>query len=83
MPVLRWQQAEGQRHALRLASASENPQVDVPFDALCGETVTPRRRDLPSLGGHWFDTTCSGCDGAWRATNVTSTGVIVDELAPR
>jgi hypothetical protein len=46
MPVLRWQQAEGYRHALRLESARENATVDTPFNALCGTTVTPRRYDF-------------------------------------
>lgn len=78
MVVLRWQQAEGRRHAVRQIGVAGGPTVDESFEALCGEIVTPRRKDFPSLGGHWFDPTCPGCDSVWRSANVTSTGVVVE-----
>jgi hypothetical protein len=61
--MLRWQQAEGRRHALD----GRPPNEGGAFEALCGTTVTVRRGDIPDLGGRWFDPTCWECDGAWRA----------------
>jgi hypothetical protein len=61
--MLRWQQAEGKRHALDSALP---PGPDEPFRALCGATVTPGRSDFAALGGRWFDPTCWDCDGVWR-----------------
>jgi hypothetical protein len=52
--MLRWQQAEGRRHALD----GRPPNEGGAFDALCGKTVTVQRRDIPDLGGRWFDPTC-------------------------
>jgi hypothetical protein len=60
--MLRWQQAEGSRHALDGLAPAE----DASFVALCGAEVTVRREDIPELGGHWFDPTCLSCEGAWR-----------------
>ncbi|WP_342768559.1 zinc finger protein [Amycolatopsis palatopharyngis] len=41
--TLRWQQAEGKRHALDINSG--HPQPGVEFRALCGAEVTPKRGD--------------------------------------
>lgn len=63
--MLRWQQAEGKRHALD-ADPADMPRVAEPFRALCGIEVTPARSDIPGIGS-WLDPTCVGCDGVWRA----------------
>jgi hypothetical protein len=62
--MLRWQQAEGKRHAL---DGSFPPRPEETFVSLCGEEVTVAVRDVPQLGGHWFDPTCGGCRAAWLA----------------
>lgn len=62
--VLRWQQAEGRRHALEGAFP---PRPDERFTTLCGDEVTVTVRDVPQLGGHWFDPTCIECRAVWLA----------------
>ena len=62
--TLRWQQAEGKRHALDINSG--HPQPGVEFRALCGAAVTPKRGDCHELGGKWLDPTCWDCDRVWR-----------------
>ncbi|WP_081655030.1 zinc finger protein [Amycolatopsis orientalis] len=61
--MFRWQQAEGKRHALDGPFA---PRPEETFIALCGAEVTVARRDVPQLGGHWFDPTCPDCADEWR-----------------
>jgi hypothetical protein len=61
--MLRWQQAEGRRHALEGRAPDEGGS----FTTLCGDEVTVQRADIIELGGHWFDPTCVSCDSAWRA----------------
>jgi hypothetical protein len=61
--MLRWQQAEGKRHALEGCAPAEGGA----FVALCGGKVTVQRQDIPELGGHWLDPTCLCCESAWRA----------------
>jgi hypothetical protein len=63
--MLRWQQAEGKRHALD-ASVQNWPAPHVEFRALCGAEVTPKRMDFHECGGKWLDPTCWDCDGVWR-----------------
>jgi len=58
---LRWQQAEGRRHALDGPTPAEGKS----FVALCGNQVVVRREDVLDLGGHWFDPTCLLCENAW------------------
>jgi hypothetical protein len=60
--VLRWQQAEGKRHALEGPFA---PRPEESFVALCGVEVTVAVADVPELGGNWFDPTCVPCSSAW------------------
>ncbi|MFB9929947.1 zinc finger protein [Amycolatopsis halotolerans] len=60
--MFRWQQAEGKRHALDGPFA---PRPGETFTALCGAEVTVARRDVPQLGGHWFDPTCAECAEEW------------------
>ena len=60
--MFRWQQAEGKRHALDGPFA---PRPGETFTALCGAEVTVARQDIPQLGGHWFDPTCSDCAQEW------------------
>ncbi len=62
--MLRWQQAEGKRHAL---DGPFPPRPEEQFVALCGEEVTVAVKDVPQLGGNWFDPTCAGCESAWLA----------------
>jgi hypothetical protein len=61
--MLRWQQAEGRRHAL---DGEGQPQPGVEFWTLCGVQVTPERADCHSHGGKWLDPTCELCDHTWR-----------------
>lgn len=61
--ALRWQQAEGRRHAL---DSPKEPEPEVPFTALCGQTVSPGQGDFVALGGLWLDPTCWLCDRVWR-----------------
>jgi hypothetical protein len=61
--MLRWQQAEGRRHALEGRAPAEGGA----FTALCGTDVTVERDDILELGGHWFDPTCLTCENAWLA----------------
>jgi hypothetical protein len=61
--MLRWQQAEGRRHAL---DGEGQPQPGVEFWTLCGVQVTPKRSDCHECGGKWLDPTCWKCDGVWR-----------------
>jgi hypothetical protein len=74
--VLRWQQAEGKRHAVKLVNKLP-PVPDVPFHSLCGIDVTPRRNDFVELGGHWLDPTCPECEVAWLRSNVTASGILL------
>ncbi|WP_216213302.1 zinc finger protein [Amycolatopsis aidingensis] len=60
--MLRWQQAEGKRHALEGRAPNEGGS----FRTLCGAEVTVRVGDVPELGGVWLDPTCWDCDAAWR-----------------
>lgn len=60
---MRWQQAEGKRHALDAPFA---PRPGEAFRAICGATVTPGKRDFVELGGKWLDGTCWDCDAVWR-----------------
>ncbi|HKN57126.1 MAG TPA: zinc finger protein [Amycolatopsis sp.] len=60
--MLRWQQAEGKRHAL---NGPFVPRPEESFVALCGEEVTVHVGDVPQLGGNWFDPTCTRCESAW------------------
>ncbi|MEV0066608.1 MULTISPECIES: zinc finger protein [unclassified Amycolatopsis] len=60
--MLRWQQAEGKRHAHEGPFA---PRPEESFVALCGVEVTVARADVPQLGGNWFDPTCAVCSSAW------------------
>jgi hypothetical protein len=76
MALLRWQQAEGKRHAIKLVNAF-HADVDTPFIALCGVSVTPHCQDFSELGGIWLDPTCAGCLTAWLGMKVSSTGVLV------
>jgi hypothetical protein len=76
MALLRWQQADGKRHALKLVDTL-HPDVDESFIALCGVTVTPRRMDFHEFGGRWLDPTCTECQGAWLGTEVTATGILL------
>ena len=61
--MLRWQQAEGKRHAL---AAKLAPRPGESFRALCGEEVVVQRADVVALGGHWLDGTCWDCYAVWR-----------------
>jgi len=61
--MLRWQQAEGKRHALDGPFA---PRPEEQFVTLCGKKVTVAVRDVPQLGGNWFDPTCAECESVWR-----------------
>lgn len=63
--MLKWQQAEGQRHALDVDPCSM-PRPDEPFRALCGALVTPEREDFVEPAGKWLDPTCWDCDRVWR-----------------
>lgn len=78
MSYLRWQQAEARRHALRLDSPDDQPQVNKPFRTLCGETVVPRRGDIIELGGLWFKPTCTHCEAEWINLDPTATGELPD-----
>ncbi|MFI5610568.1 zinc finger protein [Amycolatopsis sp. FDAARGOS 1241] len=60
--MLRWQQAEGKRHALEGPFA---PRPEESFVALCGVEVTVTVTDVPELGGNWFDPTCVRCSTTW------------------
>ncbi|WP_326837773.1 zinc finger protein [Amycolatopsis rhabdoformis] len=60
--MLRWQQAEGKRHALEGPFA---PRPEESFVALCGVEVTVAAGDVPQLGGNWFDPTCGVCSSKW------------------
>ncbi|MEC3982242.1 zinc finger protein [Amycolatopsis sp. H20-H5] len=60
--MLRWQQAEGKRHALDGPFA---PRPEETFHALCGDDVTVARHDVTQLGGRWFDPTCLPCEVVW------------------
>lgn len=64
MPRLRWQQAEGRRHAYNTEKAAPHPGIS--FPALCGAEVIPRERDFIQLAGWWHDPTCWSCDREWR-----------------
>ena len=77
MAVLRWQQAEGFRHAVLLVSQLDRPQVDRPFSTLCGKVVTPRGGDMHETGGRWLDPSCVACAAAWLESSVTATGEVV------
>ncbi|OZM72581.1 hypothetical protein CFN78_13110 [Amycolatopsis antarctica] len=59
--MLRWQQAEGLRHAL----LGRPPTEGGSFVSLCGKELTVARGDIPELGGRWFDPTCTGCEREW------------------
>jgi hypothetical protein len=61
--MLRWQQAEGKRHALNAKLA---PRPGDSFRALCGEEVFVEREDVVALGGQWLAGTCWNCDAVWR-----------------
>ncbi|WP_116040711.1 zinc finger protein [Amycolatopsis palatopharyngis] len=63
--TLRWQQAEGRRHALDIDPYTR-PRPGEQFRALCGDEVTPQRQDFHELGGKWLDPTCPLCDHVWR-----------------
>jgi hypothetical protein len=74
--VLRWQQAEGKRHAVKLVD--ELPPVPgIPFRTLCMKDVTADRHDFTDLGGIWLDPTCVECETAWRRMRVTATGMLL------
>ncbi len=60
--MLRWQQAEGKRHALEGPFA---PRPEETFTTLCGVEVTVAVSDVPQLGGRWFDSTCLSCRAEW------------------
>lgn len=60
--LLRWQQAEGQRHALD----GLPPHPGELFRTLCGAEVTPQRDDIVLLGAKCIDPTCAECDRVWR-----------------
>ncbi|MFE0027707.1 zinc finger protein [Amycolatopsis sp. NPDC059021] len=60
--MLRWQQAEGKRHALDGPFA---PRPRESFTTLCGVEVVVKREDVLALGGNWFDPTCTSCEAAW------------------
>lgn len=60
--MLRWQQAQGQRHAVDSVFPL---RPDESFEALCGQVVTTTRRDFHELGGSCTDPTCWDCDTAW------------------
>lgn len=59
---LRWQQAEGLRHAID----GLQPYPDQTIQTLCGREVTVRRNDFPRIG-KCIDPTCSACERVWRA----------------
>jgi hypothetical protein len=61
--MLRWQQAEGRRHAYNARQTCVVPWKS--FTTLCGIEATPLPKDIISLGGHWFDGTCMTCEAAW------------------
>lgn len=67
--MFRWQQAEGLRHAFKVRETEHLP-VDEPFQTLCRLTVTPRRADIPALGGLMFDHTCLACEHVWLTSSV-------------
>lgn len=52
--LLRWQQAQGRRHALD----GLPPHPDESFQALCGAVVTARADDIVLLGVTCIDPTC-------------------------
>jgi hypothetical protein len=84
VPRLRWQQAEGARHA-RVDSGALC--VEHPFETLCGLHPVPQRCDLIELGGTWLAPTCLACETVWLATPCTSTGELLGpaphhELSP-
>lgn len=60
--LLRWQQAEGLRHAMDGLA----PHPDQAIRTLCGIEVIVRRHDIPLLGGLCLDPTCWECDRVWR-----------------
>lgn len=70
--MLRWQQAEGKRHAFDV-SRELPPRPGCEFRALCGAVITPQRRDFVELGGKWLDETCWDCDHVWRQIMRTAT----------
>lgn len=61
--MLRWQQAQGQRHAVDSVFPLRPEES---FDTLCGQRLTTVRRDFPALGGSCTDPTCQDCDAEWR-----------------
>lgn len=61
--MLRWQQAQGKRHAVDTALPLRPEES---FEALCGEVVTTAEHDFPCLGGLCLDPTCWDCDAIWR-----------------
>lgn len=67
--MFRWQQAEGRRHAFAVID-NEHLPVNVAFQTLCGEVVTPKESDIIALGGLWFDPTCLTCEHVWLDTPV-------------
>lgn len=60
--MLRWQQAQGKRHALD----GLPPRPGESFETLCGQVVDVVRADIPELGGQWLAWTCRECDAVWR-----------------
>lgn len=58
---LRWQQAEGFRHALD----GLQPYPDQTIQTLCGTEVTVRRTDFPRIG-KCIGPTCLDCERIWR-----------------
>ena len=61
--MLRWQQAQGRRHAVDCALPLRPEES---FEALCGTVVNTVAQDFPALGGLCLDPTCMDCDAAWR-----------------
>lgn len=74
--VLRWQQANGRRHALRQPRWAAPLEAEHEFTALCGETVTTAPGDVHPHDAPWLDETCWGCKDAWLAVTTSSTGEI-------
>ena len=55
-----WQQADGRRHAYD-TQTNTGARSGQPFDALCGETVTPKSERGDLTAGLWFDPECQVC----------------------
>lgn len=61
---LRWQQAEGEKHAYQALLGMVLP-VRVAFRTLCGKDVIPEKPDFPELGGLALNPTCLTCESIW------------------